>query len=201
MKLNTLLTLSLASSSLLALSPAVLAAPYNPDGLYFGVGTGFSSLKNDSDEVGDFIESGSEDFDLDDDDNSWKVFVGYEFNDYFATEAFYSDLGKVTLEGNDFASKDLDSSAYGLNLVGKLPLTQWFELYAKAGLAKWDTDVDGNLGDVNADLEDNDGVDPVYGAGVQLNFEPLLVRAEYERFDFDSDYQIDSFTASVGWKF
>ncbi|GAB2804420.1 hypothetical protein GCM10027040_36150 [Halomonas shantousis] len=201
MKRKILMAFSLAASPLFIHAPTALAAPYNADGLYLGIGTGFSSLKNDSDEVGDFIESGSEDFDLDDDDNGWKAFVGYEFNPYFATEAFYADLGKVTLEGNDFANKDLESSAYGLNLVGKLPLTQWFELYAKAGLAKWDTDIDGSLGDIDADLEDNDGIDPVYGIGAQFNITSFLVRAEYERYDFDSDYQIDSFTASVGWQF
>ena len=50
-------------------------------------------------------------------------------------------------------------------------------------------------------IDDNDGIDPVYGAGAQLNFHPLLLRAEYERYDFDSDYEMDSFTASVGWQF
>ena len=105
------------------------------------------------------------------------------------------------LKGNGTANTDLESEAYGVSLVGKLPITQWFELFAKAGMAKWETDIDGNLGGASTDLEDNDGVDPVYGAGAQFNFKPFLVRAEYERYDFDSDYQIDSFTASVGWQF
>lgn len=200
MTIKTLLAASVATSTLFVLTPNALAAP-SPEGLYFGVGTGFSSLQNDDEDVDDFIESGSEDFDADDDDNVFKGFVGYEFNRYFATEAFYSDLGRVRLEGNDIASTDLESQAYGVSLVGKLPITQWFELFAKAGMAKWETDVDGNLGSASTDLKDNDGVDPVYGAGAQFNFNPLLVRAEYERYDFDSDYQVDAFTASVGWQF
>jgi len=198
MKLKTLITASIATSGLLVLAPNAMAAP---EGLYFGVGTGFSSLENDDDEVDDFIESGSEDFDTDDDDNVFKGFVGYDFNRYFATEAFYADLGRVKLKGNDSVNTDLESEAYGVSLVGKLPITNWFELFAKAGMAKWETDVDGNLGGTSTDLKDNDGVDPVYGAGAQFNFSPFLVRAEYERYDFDSDYQVDSFTASVGWQF
>ncbi|WP_280566585.1 porin family protein [Chromohalobacter sp. 296-RDG] len=200
MKLKTLITASVATSSLLVLTPNAMAAP-SPEGLYFGVGTGFSSLKNDDGDVDEFIESGSEDFDTDDDDNVFKGFVGYNFNRYFATEAFYADLGSVELKGNDTANTNLDSEAYGVSLVGKLPITNWFELFAKAGMAKWETDVDGNLGGTSTDLKDNDGVDPVYGAGAQFNFNPFLVRAEYERYDFDSDYQVDSFTASVGWQF
>lgn len=199
MKFKALFVLPLASVSLIALAPPAQAA--NADGLYLGVGTGFSSLKNDDSDVGDFIESGSDDFDVDDDDNVYKAFVGYEYNRYFATEAFYADLGKVELKGNGVSNTDLESKAYGLSLVGKLPITDWFELFAKAGMAKWETDVDGHLGNASVDLDDNDGIDPVYGAGAQLNFHPLLLRAEYERYDFDSDYEVDSFTASVGWQF
>ena len=199
MKFKALLALPLASVTLVALASPAQAA--NADGLYLGVGTGFSSLKNDDSDVGDFIESGSDDFDVDDDDNVYKAFVGYEYNRYFATEAFYADLGKVELKGNGVSNTDLESKAYGLSLVGKLPITDWFELFAKAGMAKWETDVDGHLGNASVDLDDNDGIDPVYGAGAQLNFHPLLLRAEYERYDFDSDYEVDSFTASVGWQF
>ena len=199
MKFKALFVLPLASVSLIALAPPAQAA--NADGLYLGVGTGFSSLKNDDSDVGDFIESGSDDFDVDDDDNVYKAFVGYEYNRYFATEAFYADLGKVELKGNGVSNTDLESKAYGLSLVGKLPITDWFEIFAKAGMAKWETGVDGHLGNASVDLDDNDGIDPVYGAGAQLNFHPLLLRAEYERYDFDSDYEVDSFTASVGWQF
>ncbi|WP_192036864.1 porin family protein [Halomonas sp. YLGW01] len=199
MTLRTLLTASIATG-LFASAPAVLAAP-NADGLYLGLGTGFSSLENDRDDVDDFIESGSEDFEVDDDDNVFKGFIGYEHNRYFATELFYADLGHTRLKGNNVANTDLESSAYGLNLVGQLPVTSWFTAFAKAGVAKWETDVDGNLGNANLDLEDNDGTDPVYGVGAQFNFDPFLVRAEYERYDLDSDYKIDTFTASAGLRF
>lgn len=201
MKIKTLLTASFASTALCIVAPSAIAAP-NAEGLYLGLGTGFSSLENDDDEVGDFISDGAEDFDLDDDnDNVWKGFVGYEFNPYFAAELFYADLGRTRLEGNNDANTDLESDAYGANLVGQLPITSWFTAFAKAGLAKWETDVDGNLGGLNVDLDDKDGTDPVYGLGAQFNFAPFMIRAEYERYDFDSDYQIDTFTASAGFRF
>ncbi len=86
-------------------------------------------------------------------------------------------------------------------MLGKLPLGQHFEFFAKAGLARWDADVRGNLGDESITLRDNDGVDPGYGLGAQVNLDSFLIRAEYERYDFDSDYTVDAFTASVGWRF
>lgn len=201
MKLRTLLTASFASTALLAAAPSAFAAP-NADGLYLGIGTGFSSLENDDDDVDNFISNGAEDFDLDDDeDNVFKGFVGYEINPYFATEIFYADLGRTRLKGNSDANTDLESDAYGASLVGQLPITSWFTAFAKAGVAKWETDVDGNLGGASVDLEDQDGTDPVYGVGAQFNFDPFLVRTEYEHYDFDSDYKIDTFTASAGFRF
>lgn len=200
MRFRTLLTASLASASLLAAS-TVLADPNEGQGPYLGAGTGFSSLKNDREDVDDFIESGGRNFELDDDDNVWKGFVGYQFTPYFAAEAFYADLGRTRLRGNDFANTDLESDAYGVSVIGQLPITSWFSAFAKAGMAQWKTDVDGNLGDANLDLQDNDGTDPVYGVGAQFNFDPFLLRTEYERYDFDSDYRIDTFSASVGWRF
>ncbi|GHC25959.1 porin family protein [Aidingimonas halophila] len=200
MQIKTIVAASLASSTLLG-ATSLMAAPSDVEGLYFGLGTGFSSLENDRDDVDDFVEAGAEDYELDDDDNVWKGFVGYEFSPYFATELFYADLGRTRLKGNDGANTDLESDAYGVNLIGQLPVTSWFTAFAKVGMADWKTDVDGNLGNANVDLKDNDGTDPVYGVGAQFNFDPFMVRTEYERYDFDSDYQIDTFTASAGWRF
>lgn len=99
MKLRTLLTASFASTALLAAAPSAFAAP-NADGLYLGIGTGFSSLENDDNDVDNFISNGAEDFDLDDDeDNVFKGFVGYEFNPYFATEIFLCRSGSYAPEG------------------------------------------------------------------------------------------------------
>ncbi|MGQ4877077.1 porin family protein [Billgrantia sp. LNSP4103-1] len=202
MSKRTLLTITLASTSLLAAATAHAQAnaPHERYA-YLGLGTGFSSLENDREEVDNFIEAGARDFNLDDDDNSWKGFVGYQFNRYLGAEVFYADLGRVQLRGNDMASTDLESTAYGASLVGQLPLTTWFAPFAKVGAASWETEVKGNLGDAELDLQDNDGFDPVYGLGAQFTFNPVLIRAEYERYDFDSDYTIDSFTASVGLRF
>ncbi|WP_028490903.1 porin family protein [Thioalkalivibrio sp. ALJ15] len=171
-------------------------------GLYMGLGTGFSSLKNDSDEVADFIGSGTSDYSIDDDDNVWRGFVGYNFNRYLAVEGFYTDLGEVHLRGDqDGAHSSVRSTAYGASVLGKLPIGSYVEAFAKVGAAKWDADVRGNLGDEGRTLRSQDGFDPVYGVGMQVNLNAFMIRAEYERYDFDSDYKMDAFTASLGWRF
>ncbi len=57
-------------------------------GLYMELGTGFSSLKHNRDEVADFIESGGSDYRMDEDDNVWRGFVGYHFNPCVGVEGF-----------------------------------------------------------------------------------------------------------------
>ncbi|WP_019612551.1 porin family protein [Thioalkalivibrio sp. AKL7] len=202
MKKILLNTVVVAAAGILAPQVVMADESDRSEGLYMGLGTGFSALKNDRDEVADFIGSGASDYRLDDDDNVWRGFVGYNFNPYVGVEGFYSDLGKVKLRGDESgAHTDIKSRAYGASVLGKLPIGQHFEFFAKAGLAKWDADVRGNLGDESITLRDNDGVDPVYGLGAQVNLDSFLIRAEYERYDFDSDYKVDAFTASVGWRF
>ncbi|GHB10495.1 outer membrane beta-barrel protein [Salinicola rhizosphaerae] len=184
------------------LSPLLLAAPAaqaaNADGLYLGIGGGYGDVQSSDGEMGNFAGA-TGNYHADHDDSVVKAFVGYEYNPYFATEAYYADLGKPNLiRGGNVV--DLKTRAYGLNLMGKLPVGAGFELFAKAGLAKWNVDADGNLGN-GSNLEDNDGIDPVYGAGVQFHYQHLLLRTEYERYDFDSDFKLDAYTASVGWQF
>ncbi|WP_110665554.1 outer membrane beta-barrel protein [Salinicola halophilus] len=195
MKNTTRSLLPLLVSAALA-APATYAA--NADGLYTGIGAGVSSLDSSDGELGDFVGSRNGDFNVDDDDTVLKTFVGYEYNRFFATEIFYTDLGTFDLKSAQ-GDGEIDTRAYGLSLIGKLPVTSWLDLFAKAGMARWDTDTSGRAGDT--ELHDDDGIDPVYGLGAQLDLAPVLVRAEYERFDFDSDYQVDAVTASVGWQF
>ncbi|RDB42316.1 porin family protein [Halomonas sp. DQ26W] len=195
-----LLAASLASTTLLVANAALANPPHQPYA-YLGLGTGFSSLENERDEVDNFIEIGGRNFSIDDDGNVWKGFAGYQINRYLAAEVFYADLGRVRLRGQDGASANLESTAYGASLVGRFPITTWFSPYARIGAASWETEVKGNMGDAELDLQDNDGLNPVYGVGAQFNFSPVMLRAEYERYDFDSNYTIDTFTASVGFHF
>ncbi|MDH4573353.1 outer membrane beta-barrel protein [Salinicola acroporae] len=196
MKKKIWLVIPMTISPLL-LAPTAQAA--NADGLYLGIGGGYGEVASSDSEIGKFAGASGENYRVDDDDSVYKAFVGYEYNPYFATEAFYADLGKPNLiRGGNVV--DLKSKAYGLSLVGKLPVGAGFELFAKAGMARWETEAKGELS-ATSDLDDNDGIDPVYGAGVQFRYQHLLLRTEYERYDFDSDFKVDTYTASVGWQF
>ncbi len=132
MTIRLLLTASFTCAALVAAGSAMAGSPHERYA-YLGLGTGFSSLENDRAEVDNFIESGARHFSIDDNDNAWKGFAGYQFNRYVAAEIFYADLGRVQLRGRDGGSADLDSTAYGASLVGQLPVTSWFTPSPRSG--------------------------------------------------------------------
>lgn len=122
------------------------------------------------------------------DDNKYKIFAGWRFfeRQWFGVEAQYVDYGK-------FASGGSNAKATGFNLYALFSLKVWrFDFFAKGGFAKWDADVSGQPSD--------DGTDPAYGVGVGFRIlSKLWVRAEWERFEFDSNTDADM--ASLGAEF
>lgn len=190
----------LFTTTLLFSSFAVMAQTNQPVP-YAGFGLGFSSLENSSGDVSDFIEAGTRDFDVKDSRNTLQGFVGYRINPILAVEANYSDLGKIRLRGNNVASTDIKTKAYGASVLGHIPIGQVVSIYGRLGLNYWDSDVRGNLGDSSTSLRSQSGTDPLYGIGAQVNLASLLLRAEYERLHMDSDYKLDSFIVSVGLHF
>ncbi|MBE02316.1 MAG: hypothetical protein CL958_04385 [Euryarchaeota archaeon] len=113
--------------------------------------------------------------------------LGYQFNPYFALEAEYIDFGNF---GDD---DDVDSRLKGLGLsaVGRLPLTESFGIYGKAGAFASALDVDAFDED-----ETYDEVSPFVGAGVDFRVtERLTAFAEYDRYNVDIDE--DDFNGQV----
>lgn len=99
--------------------------------------------------------------------NTGTVNVGTSYNDYFGTEIFFQKSDHETTQGTK-----LDFQAYGLDLMGYLPLgcDQTFNLVGTVGIAHYD--VDSNI------MPDDNGYGYRIGAGVQYNIdEKVSVRA------------------------
>ncbi|EMP54923.1 hypothetical protein MSNKSG1_13357 [Marinobacter santoriniensis NKSG1] len=104
--------------------------------------------------------------------------LGYQFNPMFSLEAEYIDFGNF---GNDNVDGKL--KGLGLSVIGRLPLTQSFGVYGKAG-------VFASAFDVNAfdNSETYDDVNPLVGAGVDFRVtDQLTAFAEYDRYNVDID--------------
>mgnify|MGYP000088377180 CR=1 FL=1 len=115
---------------------------------------------------------------FDDENDLFGVGLGYQFNQFFALEAEYIDFG-------NFGEDDVEGKlkGFGLGAVGRLPLTDSFGLYGKAGAFASAFDVD-----AFNESETYDEVSPFVGAGVDFRVTPALTAfAEYNRYNVDID--------------
>jgi OOP family OmpA-OmpF porin len=156
--------------SFAAMAPQAAAAD---NGFYLGAGLTETNFDVEVDGL-------SDDFD----DNGFKVIAGFRPLNWFAVEANYLDLG-----GIDEGGLEVDSSAITLSglVLAEIGIV---DLYARLGMANWDTDFEIPGGEVS-----DDGWEPTYGVGVGVHFGSIGARLEWERFSAEAlDDQIETDT-------
>jgi hypothetical protein len=171
----------LAGTGLLA-APGAAAAD---NGFYLGAGLTQSKVKD----IGPSI-------DLKDD--SYKLIAGFRPIDLFAVELNYIDLGQERGSIGP-VGYSVDSKAYAAFAVGYLPLP-FVDLYAKAGVARWEADARATGLSAFGRLDDS-GTEFAYGAGVQARLGSLAARLEYERFDVSDTDGAELITLGLTWTF
>lgn len=152
----------------------------------FGTSTAMASFN-----VGaSLTDSEVEESGFDADDSNYKIFGGWRFMDSFGVEAQYVDFGDFDFgPGVSIKSTSLDFFAVGIFKVWR------FELFGKAGLAYWDTDVSG------FSFSDDSGTDFAYGAGAAFRLgDRVHIRGEWEVFDVD-EADIDMFSLGLDFRF
>lgn len=176
--------------SAVLMSTSGLAMAGSDSGLYIGGSTGTASLDYST------TDPTAGTFHFDDDDIGYKVFVGYNLGLIpflnIAIEGGYNDFGSQQGTINNVAGNTIDSTAwtaFGLAGFDMGPIG----LFAKAGMASWDSDLNTPIGSAS-----DSGTDPAYGLGAKFQLGSLAVRAEYEVFDLDG---ADINFASVGASF
>lgn len=135
----------------------------NEPAFYIGAGYGgFKSRGGEFDDEKDLVEG----------------VVGFRPIPYFAIEANYIDFGEY---GGRVAKSEVDG--YGAALVGRLPISDSFALYAKGGQFFWDADVKA-LGIKRS----YDGDEPFYGVGAEFAVNDWLgFNLEYSRYEVELD--------------
>jgi hypothetical protein len=125
------------------------------------------------------------------DDNSFKIIAGIRPLDWLAFEVNYIDLGS-----DDEGGTSLDTSAITASALF-LKEFQIIDIYARAGLAKWDADFsDSFLGDFS-----DDGWEPTFGLGIGAHFGSLGLRAEYEMFSAELFDELDTDISTISLSF
>ena len=138
---------------------------------------------------------------LDDTDNGWKVYGGYQFTSNLALEAAYVDLGAVNTEFDaTIVPEDLQAllddaaaihpymtSGIAIAGVGSIGLSQTVAIFGKVGIFDWDAE--GYVKEISTgtltDIDDS-GTDAMYGVGIQFDINPQMsIRAEWEKYKAD----------------
>jgi opacity protein-like surface antigen len=190
---------------LLGLS-TVWASDWNLVGLYAGAGVGESTVRSDYGfDPDNPLESHPH-------HTAYKLMAGIRPLSFVGAEAEYIDFGHGALDGQD-SNADSHPKAGIVSALGYLPLP-FIDVFARAGVARLETNIDSYAGDVCTGSEVAGGcgsplrtrqhawqTKAAYGGGLQAHFfESLAVRGEYERSN--SVYGApDAFMISATWTF
>lgn len=148
------------------------------NGIYLGAAVGESTSDVN---VGGILPS-------DDDDRAFKLMGGVRPLDWLGIEVSYRDFGTVEhVQSLPFSSYRLEQRGVDAFAVFFREIAV-FDLFAKAGVIRWDLD-----GEVAPDVPpasridvSDDGTDFGWGIGAQVRLRSLAVRLEHERFEVDS---------------
>ena len=201
-------TTRLLAAALLVLAGLVAASGTSAQpGFYIGASGGKSDFDNDI--ATGLITSGT----VDTQSSGFKIFGGYQFNDYFGLDIAYVDLGKATYSGSYYGVPVTGGKVevWGLNLsaVGTYPFNSTFAVFGKVGLFVWEA----NAKDTTGGIPFSDtvgGGDFSFGVGLSVRFtKNLSARIEWERFglsgsDYYNSYDLgsaDLLSAGIVYKF
>ena len=139
-----------------------------------------------------FTDSEVDESGFDADDTNWKIFGGWRSNnrEWFGIEAQYVEFGDF-----DFGpGMTIKSTSFDVFALAAFDLWR-FELFGKAGVAAWDTEVSG------FPFSDDDGTDFAYGVGAAFRLgDRIHIRGEWEVFEVD-DADLDMFSLGIDFKF
>lgn len=163
--------------------------PYTQDG-YVGISGGRSRFD---------INSGPPGFASDSSDSVIKLTTGGYFHPNMGVEFGYLDVGKARRLGGETKAQGLN-----LSLVGRAPLTEQFDLFAKLGTTYGRTRTSGVIGTgVQTGKEDGFGLS--YGLGARWAFTPqwaAVVEWENHKFKFsDANANVKLTTVGLQYRF
>jgi len=187
-----------AAALLLAAVPA--AAPAQDGGWYVGLGIGRARS-------GDGCTGAAPPgITCDDKDTTWKIFGGYEINQYLGVELGLVDLGERPASVTGVGAGTAKFRIFETLVVGTLPIGERFSVYGKAGIFQWDADYSFPAG--TAGGADSQGKDYTYGLGVRYHFtRNAALRLEAQRYkkvgeaSMTGQFDVDVFALGVLFRF
>ena len=120
----------------------------------------------------------------DDEDSGFTIFVGYDYNERFAVELGFVDLGDTKASVSESGGLTADHDTKVMTLAGLLktdPIAENIVLFVKAGLARIDDDEE--ISGASTNSSNIKTTDVFYGLGVDYVLpNGLIVRGLYEDY-------------------
>lgn len=139
-----------------------------------------------------------------DSDTAYKVYGGYQFNKYLATELHYADLGTLTLKDSTQPQLDIksDFESFGITAVASYPVHKNIEPFVKAGAHHWKGKATGTDASGNPYSYKTDKNKLIYGLGVNFPItDSISIRTEYEIMNLDESEKYKFLSAGLVYKF
>ncbi len=147
-------------------------------------------------------------------DTAVSVRGGHAFSRHFAVEATYSDLGnyRYTLDNcREVCVPELASTEFrhsvtrlDLSLVGRIPLGERLEAYARAGVASTTLETTEARILAGASKSEKSDLSGVYGLGLRAFLSgPWSLRVQWDRGSYSNsmDLDVDSFSLGAEYQF
>lgn len=157
----------IAALSCGAVAPALAETP----GFNFGLDFGRTEAKKFCENITNCSDA----------DTGPKFEVGYAFSDHFGLELGYTSFGTLFDSEDSEFTVSQDSRAVTFSAIGTLPLTEWFALYGRGGVADYKSDSSGEVQGV--EIHDRNGTTGFWGAGGKFSLsDRFAIRVEYQRY-------------------
>jgi outer membrane protein OmpA-like peptidoglycan-associated protein len=143
------------------------------DPYYIGLGIGTSFLEPETNSVALTLSQDS--------DFAYKVFGGYQFDDNWAVELFWADMGQAEISSGSSLIGIVEYQSFGVGGLYRYPITESIDVFATAGIGRLRN---------SFQLVDAERVEDSFiyaGGGVMWNFSDTWnLRAEYDYYDKDA---------------
>jgi OOP family OmpA-OmpF porin len=161
---------------------------------------------------GKFELDSSNDSKLSKTDTTFSIGAGYDFNKFLGVEVAYRDLGEAVDRGSDFDGVDdydyvdkIGVTALQASVVGKLPISEVFNVYGRVGLASLDAEyssVETYDDGIDEDSGSESKTRALFGIGASFDVtSQLAVRAEYNQYAKWDDLKLSALTVGAVYKF
>jgi len=185
-------------------------------GWYIGAGVngnaqGTMNLNGSPDVFDHYLDGLVDEVDQSSSDIGFDVYVGREVSKHWAAELGYTYVGNINFDGElaDVETQNIQVKQWNVHLVGvgKLPIGEYFNVFAKGGAAYFSTTQEFETVATGAEVTDTSHTMALtYGAGLEVAWDNWGIRGEYNviwpannvRDDF---YIADIISANLYYKF